>query len=72
MCKWVVNQDKDRIVKIEDNEFKCVLVYNDGIFIAWNLIYDNILMGTFNGFEELFMELKHIYLNDFLYIIKEF
>lgn len=71
MCKWVVNQDKDRIVKIEENEFKFVIVYNEEVYIGCNLMYDGVLLGTFNNLEEVLVELKNIYKADFLYLIKE-
>lgn len=71
MCKWVVNQDRDVIVKIDNvSELHIVYIYYESALIAFNLNYNSILLGTFDSIQECMVEFGRIInsLTDF-YII---
>lgn len=71
MCKWVVNQDRDIIIKIDNiSELHIVYIYYESTLIAFNLNYNSILLGTFDSIQECMIEFSRIInsLTDF-YII---
>lgn len=64
MCKWVINQDRDKIIKVEEfSKIHIVYIYYESTLIAFNLNYDSVLLGTFDTLEECIVEFSKI-IND--------
>lgn len=61
MSRWVINQDRDIVVKLEDiSQLRSQVVYYKERIIAFNLLYELELLGTFDTVVDCMKEVNSI------------
>lgn len=61
MLKWLINQDRDAIIKLEDiSELRSQVVYYNDKIIAFNLMYGLELLGTFDTVVDCLKEVNSV------------